>query len=78
MGYKKEREDFIVVSRRKVIEELQIRGYRGESQIRVKNSVTIPGIGLQMKENVGLFIPLEEVWPEDRLSDALYIWNLED
>lgn len=74
MGYKKEREDFTMVSRRKVIEELQMRGYRVESQIRVKNSVTIPGIVMQMKENVGLFIPMEEIWKESDLDTT--VWKL--
>ena len=72
MNHKKEREDFIMVSRREVIEELRMRGYKVESHLTVKNGVTIPEIVMQMKENSGLFIPLEEIWKESDLDATVY------
>ena len=61
-----------MVSRREVIEELRMRGYKVESHLTVKNGVTIPGIVMQMKENSGLFIPLEEIWKESDLDATVY------
>lgn len=61
-----------MVSRREVIEELRMRGYKVESHLTVKNGVTIPGIVMQMKENAGLFIPLEEIWKESDLDATVY------
>ena len=58
-----------MITRKDIMNEVQSRGYQIEACDKVKNGVTIDGIGMLKWEDVGIFIPVNEIlkWDENTL-----------